>query len=176
MVWLFKEIFKLLQILNSEANDNQVAFGLSLGFILGLGPWVSLQGVLVLLVILLFRVQAAAAFLSALFFSFIAYFLDPIFHKLGMFFLNIDSLEPLFTKLYNLPLIPFSRFNNSVVMGAGLIGFLLFPFIYFIFKFLVKNYRSLVVSRLKKTKVWKIYTSTSFYKWYVKYEEYFGRA
>ena len=66
-----------------------------------------------------FLVVFLVVFLAAFFFAFIGWILDPVFHSLGSSILESDSLHSLFTEMYNMPLLPLTRFNNSIVMGAG---------------------------------------------------------
>ncbi|MEZ4873255.1 MAG: TIGR03546 family protein [Bdellovibrionales bacterium] len=171
---LLKQIFNFLKILNSDTGTNQIAAGIAAGFILGMTPALSLQSLIIFLCLFIFRIQVGAALLATGFFAVFAYVFDPVFDKVGQSVLEMASLQSLFTTLYNMPIIPFTRFNNSVVMGAGVVGFALAPFVFFAGKYLVQKYRKSVVERFKNTKLWKAVKATSFYKWYVKYDELYG--
>ena len=70
--------------------------------------------------------------------------------------------------------MPLTRFNNSVVMGAGALAIVLSPVIYFLSLFLIIKYRETVVARFKATKFWKAVKATSFYNWYYSYDKLFG--
>ncbi|RME17412.1 MAG: TIGR03546 family protein [Bdellovibrio sp.] len=174
MTLLLKQIFAFIKLLNSETGTNQIAAGIACGFILGMTPALSLQSLIVFIFLLIFRIQIGAAFISAFFFSFIAYLLDPLFHMTGTFFLELPSLQGLFTKLYNMPIIPYTRFNNTIVLGSGIISFALFPVIFFSSRWFVKKYRELIVQKIKNTKAWKAVQATTLYKWYYKYKELYG--
>ncbi len=174
MTLLLKQIFAFVKLLNSDTGHNQLAAGLACGLVLGFAPILSLQALLILLVIFFFRVQMGAAFLSAFFFKFVAYLLDPAFNEVGKVILENKSLRPLFISMYNMPFVPLTRFNNSIVMGAGVISILLLPFAIIIFRILIIKYRVTVVARFQQTKFWKLVKATSFYKWYVKYNELYG--
>ena len=174
MTLILKQLFALLKLLNSEKGEKSIAVGFACGLILGFAPVFSLQTLLVIFVILLFRVQAGAAFASAFFFAFIAWVLDPVFDSVGSVILEMDVFSGIFTTLYNMPIIPFTKFNNSIVMGAGIVSIILSPFIYVISKKMIVKYRVTVVKRLEKTKFWKAVKATSFYKWYAKYTELYG--
>ena len=171
MTLILKQIFAFLKMLNSETGHNSLAAGVAAGFILGFSPMLSLQSILVLLCIFVFRIQMGAAFLAAFFFAFIGYLLDPAFHALGTTILESPALEPLFTKMYNMPLVPLTRFNNSIVMGAGVLTIVLSPVIYFVSLFLIMKYREKVLARFKATKFWKAVQATSLYKWYYTYDK-----
>ena len=174
MSLILKQLFSLIQLLNSDTGTNQIAAGIAAGFILGMSPGFSLQFILVFLVILFFRVQLGAAFISMFFFKFVAFIFDPLFHALGKSILGAASLKALFTSMYNAPLIPFTRFNNTVVMGAGVLAILLSPILFVLAKKLVEKYREKVVERIKDTKAWKALKATTLYKWYYKYNNLYG--
>lgn len=174
MTLILKQIFGLLKVLNSETGENQIAAAICCGLILGFAPVFSLQTILVFIVILVFRVQAGAAFASAFFFALIAYIFDPLFDIVGGHILELEVLFPFYATLYNLPIVPFTKFYNSVVMGAGITSIILAPFIFIFSKKMVIRYRVVVVNKFQNTKFWKGIKATAFYKWYIKYDEYFG--
>lgn len=174
MTFLLKQLFAFFKMLNSETGHNQIAAGISAGFILGMTPALSLQSLIVFLLIFFFRIQAGAAFLSAFFFAFAAYILDPIFHSVGATVLTTPSLQGLFTTMYNLPLVPLTRFNNSIVMGSGIVTLMAFPFVFLFSRSLILRYRVAFVAKFKQTKFWKAVQATSLYKWYYTYDNLYG--
>ena len=175
MSLILQQIFNFFKLLNSETGHNQIAAGIALGFVLGLSPFLSLQTFLVLICILFFRIQAGAAFLAAFFFKFIGFLLDPVADPLGRWVLEQPSLRPLFIELYNMPLIPFTRFNNSIVMGSGVLALALTPVIFVVSRRTILKYRVTIVARFKNTQFWKVFTATSFYKWYNTYQSLYGK-
>lgn len=175
MTLLLKQLFGFLKLLNSETGQNQIAAGIAAGFILGMTPMMSLQTFLVFMVIFFFRVQAGAAFLAAFFFKFIAFLLDPVFDSVGAAVLSADGLQGLFTTMYNIPLLPLTRFNNTIVMGSGVITILASPFVYIASRIMIVKYRATVVARIKETKAWKAVQATSLYKWYYTYDNLYGQ-
>ncbi len=171
MTFLLKQIFSLIQLLNSDTGTTSIAAGVACGLILGFAPVFSLQTILVILLLFFFRIQMGAATLSAFFFKFAAYLLDPVSNQLGAAVLETESLRPLYTTLYNMPIIPFTRFYNSMVMGAGVLSLILALPVFFASKILIAKYREVIVARVKNTKVWKLLQATKFYQWYAKYAE-----
>jgi uncharacterized protein (TIGR03546 family) len=167
---LLKQIFAFLKLINSDTGENQIAAGIACGLILGFAPVFSLQTILVFILLFFFRIQIGAAFLAAFFFKFPAYLFDPIFHRIGKAILETKSLEGVFTTLYNMPIIPFTKFYNTVVMGAGVTSLLLFPVVYMVSKMLIIKYRVADVAKFQQTKFWKAVKATSFYKWYATYD------
>ena len=54
--------------------------------------------------------------------------LDPLSHRIGLGLLHLTWLRPVWTWLYNLPLAPWTSFNNTVVLGSLVLGLaLLYP-------------------------------------------------
>lgn len=100
-------------------------YGSWLGFSPGFG---SLHLVLLLLslcilrlpLVLLVIVAAACWVLGMLGF-------DAGINALGLRILREPSLSSLWTQMYNAPVIPWTRFNNSMVMGATVLAFVLMP-------------------------------------------------
>ncbi len=174
MTFLLKQIFGFLKLLNSDTGKNQIAAGVACGLILGFAPAFSLQTILVIAVLFFFRIQIGAATIFAFFFSFVAWIVDPLSHQLGIAVLEMEPLKPLFTEMYNMPLIPLTRFFNSIVMGSAIISILLAPVVYFASKILIDKYRETVVARFKQTKFWKAVKATSFYGLYAKYDQFYG--
>lgn len=171
---LLKQLFSFFKLLNSETGTNQIAAGIAAGFILGMTPVLSLQTLLVFLLIFLFRIQAGAAFLAAFFFKFIAFLLDPVFDSIGRKVLSLSSLESFFVALYNMPILPLTRFNNTIVMGSAVVTLALFPVVFVVARMLVVKYRETLLARFKETKAFKALKATALYKWYYKYEELYG--
>lgn len=171
---LLKQLFNFFKLLNSDTGTNQLAYGLALGLVLGFAPFFSIQTLIVFALIFIFRVQIGAAFISAFFFKFIAFLFDVPAHYLGKVVLENESLRPLFVTMYNMPLVPMTRFNNTIAMGSLIVSVILFPIAVLLFKYLILKYRATVVSRFKGTKTWKAFTATRFYNWYAKYDELYG--
>ena len=171
MTALLQQLFKFFKLLNSDTGTNQLASGMAAGIILGFAPFFSLQTLVVLFLVLIFRVQLGAAFLSAFFFKFVAYLFDPAADVLGRWALEAEALRPIYTQMYQMPIIPYTRFNNSIVMGSFIVSLILVIPAFFIFRKMIAKYRQVVVARFKQTRFWKIFTATTFYKWYVKYDD-----
>jgi uncharacterized protein (TIGR03546 family) len=171
---ILKQLFAFIKLLNSDTGNISLAMGMTCGFILGMTPVLSLHSLLIFLILFFFRIQIGAALITAFFFKFVAFLLDPAFHAVGSKVLETESLQAIYTTLYNLPIIPFTRFNNSIVMGSAVITIALSPLIFLISQFLIVKYRVTVLARFKQTKIWKAIEATKFYQWYYKYDQYFG--
>jgi len=169
---ILKQLFSFIKLLNSDTGNISLAMGMTCGFILGMTPTLSLHSLLIFLILFFFRIQIGAALISAFFFKFVAFILDPAFDAVGKKVLEMESLQGFYTSLYNMPIIPFTRFNNSIVMGSAVITFALSPIVFLLSQYFIIKYRVTVLARFKETKVWKAVEATKFYQWYYKYDQY----
>jgi len=174
MTILLKQLLAFVNLLNSDTGSNQIAAGITCGLILGFAPLISLQVLLVFICIFMFRIQIGAALVSAFFFTFIAWLFDPVFNSVGSAILEAESIKPLFTTMYNMPLIPLTQFNNSITMGAGVTSLVLAPIMFFSSQRLIIVYRAQIVKRFKSSRWWKMWSGTVFFKMYSTYAKFQG--
>jgi uncharacterized protein (TIGR03546 family) len=169
-MFIIQYLSKLLKILRSGASPPQIAGGLILGMMMGLSPsFFTLTNLFLVLLLIVLNVNISMAIFSYAIFSGIAYLLDPWFHTLGYNLLvNVQSLRGLWTTLYNTPVVPFTRFNNTVVMGSLVISIGLLLPVYFLSKKLVVSYREKLEPKVQKMKLVKLLKSNQIYLWYEK--------
>jgi uncharacterized protein (TIGR03546 family) len=167
---IFIKLFaKLIQILKSGDSPSQVAWGFALGAIPGLTPLFCLHNALVLILLLILNVNFGAALLALAVFSLFAWLLDPVFHSIGYWALvQIPALQPLWTSLYNAPVAPLTRFNNTVVMGSFLAALVLLVPLFSLFRALVLKYRHSWDDKIEKWRIVKAVKATQFYDLYMK--------
>ena len=168
MFWL-KFIRDFLKVLADGQTPRQIAWGFALGSIIGLSPMFTLQGLAVWIIILMLDVNLSSALVAATLFKILAYLFDPLFHSFGYFLLtDIEPLKGLYTFLYNAPLAPLTRFNNTVVMGSFVAAlFLLLP-VYFGMKYFVIEYRKRIHDKMKKWRVYQIINQSKILVYYRK--------
>ncbi len=156
-MFILKIVRDFIKILREGQTPAQVAGGFALGSILGLSPVLTLQGLVVWFIVLLLNVNLSAALLALTLFSLGAYLLDPLFHWFGyQLLVNIDGLRGVWTTLYNAPIAPLTRFNNTVVLGSFVSALILFVPVYVGMKRFVVAYRSTVGARIERWKVYQI--------------------
>jgi uncharacterized protein (TIGR03546 family) len=166
MLWL-KILKDFIQILRSGQTPAQIAGGFALGAIVGLMPIFTLQGVFLWLVIFILNVNLTAVFLSLMLFTLISFVFDPAIHALGYFLLvDIPSLRGFWTSLYNAPIAPLSRFNNTVALGSFVAGAILFLPIYLGMKRFVVAYRTHIGASVEKWKIYQIISKSAVVRWY----------
>ena len=109
----------------SSDSARQLAAGVTLGLFLGLIPKGNLISVGLSLALFGTMVNLGAGMITAIAVSLIAQFTDPFAHEIGAQVLTQQHLAVLWQWLASLPVIPWTRFNNTVVMGNLIIGCLL---------------------------------------------------
>jgi len=159
---------KLLKILNSEAEPSQISLAFGFALISGFLSFFSPFNLLILLLVLFFRVNLSAYILGTVFFSGVAYLLDPLFHRFGFSVLTLPALEGLWTSLYGSTLWRIQRFNNSVVMGGIVFSLLFFMPLVLASNVLVRKYRERVLVWVRKTRLMQIVTASKLYSFYEK--------
>jgi uncharacterized protein (TIGR03546 family) len=159
-------IAKILKVLNSESAPGQISLALSFALIIGLTPLYSLHNLLVLLLVLFLRVNLATFIVGWVFFSGVAYVLDPIFHRIGLTLLTAASLEGLWTSLYNILVFRFSKFNNSIVMGSVLFSLIFFLPVYLLSNILINKYRDHILAWVRKTRLMKLLKGSKLFQAY----------
>jgi uncharacterized protein (TIGR03546 family) len=166
MFWL--QIIKgFIQVLRSGQTPRQIAGGFALGAIVGLMPFFTLQGLFLWLIILVLDVNLSATLLAVTLFALLAYIIDPLLHAVGYFLLaDTSALHAFWTSLYNAPIAPLTRFNNTVVLGSFVAGVLLFLPVYFGMHRFVLAYRTHLHTRVEKLKIYQIISKSTLVKWY----------
>jgi uncharacterized protein (TIGR03546 family) len=119
---LLRPLRFLAQALLVDATPRQLAAGLALGMLIGLVPKGNLIAISLMTLFCALRINLAAGTAAIGLFSWAGLFLDPISHRVGHFLLTHPALEPWWTSLYAVKLMPWTDFNNTVVLGSTLIG------------------------------------------------------
>jgi uncharacterized protein (TIGR03546 family) len=169
---MFQQILGLIRVMHSDTDPRQISLGFALGMIPGLTPLTSFHNLVVLLAILFLRVNIGAAMLSWGVFTILAFALDPLFHQMGLFLLTkVGFLQGLWTTLYNAPLVPYTRFNNSVVIGSLIFSLLAFYPVYWGGRLMVVKYRETLMDRFNHLKIVQVFKASDVYKWYSRYSK-----
>ena len=171
---IIRQLLKFIELLHKETGENQLAAGFVLGLFMGFTPVASLFWVGYLLLLIMFRFNIGAAFFAYGVLKVVSFALDPFFDKLGTALLSHSGLGVLWTALFNAPIIPFTRFNNSIVMGSVAVSVLLCIPLYFFMKWAVRRYRAVVVQSIQGTWIWKAFKATKLYQLYEQYERFAG--
>jgi uncharacterized protein (TIGR03546 family) len=116
------------QALLLDATPKQLAWGFALGMAIGLVPKGNLIAVAMMTLLCSLRVNLAAGTAAVFLFAWIGMAVDPVSHRIGEFLLSQPALQQFWTTLYDTPLVPWTAFNNTVVLGSFVLGLaLIYP-------------------------------------------------
>ena len=157
---------KLLKALNSDSAPGQIALAFALALITGLTPLFSLHNVLIVFIACIVRVNFGAFLLGTLFFSGLAYLLDPAAIALGESVLTHGSAQGFLTELYQSDFWRATQFNNTLIIGSLLIALVAFIPVLLISRWLISAYRNKLMVWVDKLKITKLLKASKFYKVY----------
>ena len=146
-------IAKLLKILNSDDSPTQISLAIALAAIMGLTPLSSPHNIILLVIVLLVRVNLPIFLLSLGVFTLFAYAFDPLSESLGYWVLHSESLQGLWTTLYQSSFWRLLGYNNTLILGSLLLSLALCPFIVIFGRVLIIQYRQKVMTWVQKTRI-----------------------
>ena len=145
-------IAKLVVALNSNSRPGEMASAIAFGFWLALIPGGNLLWILLFIIAFFLKHNMGSFLLSLALFRLITPLADTLLDILGGWILQLSFLNEFYTLLYNLPLVSYSNFNNTIVMGAFVLGLILWFPLYLLFKIIVKLYRRKIAPRIAESK------------------------
>ena len=166
MFALIKLMQSLIGALHSEGTPGQLAAGIVLGSFLGLTPLVNIHNAVIFAALVLLNVSFAGGMLGwALFIPF-GFLLDPLFDWIGHTLLFTPSLTPFFTSLYNMPIVPLTNFNNTVVLGSFVFAVVLAVPLYVAARLGVTRYRATIGARVRQSRFYQTVMASKVYNLY----------
>lgn len=159
-------IGRLINVLRASDSPRQIAAGFVIGMGIGLIPSFVI-GLLLYCILIIVNVNLAAAFLAIFLSLLLTFLFDPLFHSLGYFVLvQVTPLQSLWTSLYNMAFIPFTKYNNTVVMGSCITSMALaFP-VYIGVRQAVIVYRKKYKEKIGNSRYVRFLRTTAFYQWF----------
>lgn len=157
---------KLLKALNSEASPSQISLAFVLGMILGLTPLWSVHNIIVIFLALVLRINLTGFLLAFGVFSGLAYLLDPLFISIGESLLTNPNLLSTWKSLYVSDAWRVTQFNNTLVLGSLVLSLVASLPAFFLFNFLIKQYRDKIFAWVQKSKFMHILKANKLYKIY----------
>ena len=115
-----------VQPMTREVTPHQLALAVAIGVSIGLVPKFNLIALAWLTLLFTLRVNLLLGLMTACLAALTCPLVDPYLHILGDWLLRQESLQSLFTGIYRLPLGPWTSINNTVVVGASVIGLIQF--------------------------------------------------
>ena len=167
MLAFLKLVQSLIKELHSDGTPMQIALGAALGAALGLTPIANVHNAIVLALLLILNVSFGAGMLARWLFVPLGFILDPLFDRIGhKLLMETPALTPMWTSWFNAPLVPYTNFNNTVVLGSVVGWLVLFVPITLFVRFLVVRYRATYGERVRRSKFYKAVTASQAYNVY----------
>ena len=152
---MIKPIAKLIVALNGNLGKGQIAAGFAWGLLLGLIPAGNVLWVVLFIVSFFFKNHHASKMLVIAIMKLLYGAVAPAVDMVGWELLHFDALQPVFTELYNMPFVPFTRFYNTLVAGGILSGIVLWLPVFFLIFLLVPVYRNKLSPKIRNSKLVK---------------------
>lgn len=113
---------RLLAEISQHRSPDRIAMGIALGTSFGLVPMDNLVSVGLLLAILFLPIHQLSASIAIAIVAILSPMLWPIPDAIGRWFFSMSWARSCVASLHALPLMPWFRLNNTVVMGGILFG------------------------------------------------------
>lgn len=167
MLLILKFLQSLVKTLHSEGTPGQIAAGFALGASLGLTPLVNVHNAVVIIALALLNVSFGAGLLGMAVFTPLGFALDPFFDRAGRaLLLDSAALRPLWERLDNTPVLAFTNFNNTIVLGSVIAWLTLALPVYFAARHCVVHYRATIEARLRRSRIYHAVVASQAYNVY----------
>ncbi|MGH7719003.1 MAG: TIGR03546 family protein [Gemmatimonadaceae bacterium] len=167
MLALLKLLQSLVRTLHSDGTPNQIAVGVALGACLGLTPLLNAHNLVILALLCVLNVSFGAGMLGWALFTPVGFLLDPAFDDIGRQLLTgTGALRPVWTAWDNAPLVPYTSFNNTVVLGSVVGWLVLFVPLVLLVRAAVVRYRVTFAEWLRRTRVYQAISASRLYNVY----------
>ena len=153
MITLFVLLKKLIKFLNSNESVTNIAYSSTIAACFALLPFNGLVHTILLLALILFNGNLFIFLFFTPIFELFSIAFYPLFDKIGNHILSNQSFESFFSFLYQLPVINFTNWNNSIMMGSLLFTLVCsFP-LYFFYKYFLTKYREKIMPLIQQSKL-----------------------
>jgi len=115
---------RLLTEISQHRTPEQIAWGLAIGVSFGLVPMDSIISALLLIAILILPVNHLSAAIAFASMALASQFIAPIPNAFGLWILSNQWVVNVLSAIYPLPLVPWLRLNNTMVVGGFCLGIL----------------------------------------------------
>jgi len=148
LVWLAK----ILAALNANTRPGEIGAAVAYAFLLALIPAGNLLWFILFFLSFFLKINNALFFVFLAVFAWVSAAVGGLTDLLGYTVLNLDALRGLFTVWANTPIVPWTAFNHTQVMGGFLAGLILFAPLSILFGWLVRLWRTSLREKLFQSK------------------------
>ncbi len=160
-----KFIRNIIVALTGRAAPPQLAAAVAMGMFLALLPKGNLTANFMIVLIFLMNVNVPLAAVSTAVFMLLTPLTDRLADPIGYGLLTADGLRPLWTWLYNRPALPWTAFNNTLVMGNLILGLVLYVPAYHLAKRGLAWYQARLRQTIMKWKIVQAVKASAFIRW-----------
>ena len=153
-------IRKLYKVLSSDSSPSAVAAAVGFGIIAGCVPIFSGLALFMLLLVLVFRVQIAAAlFAWALTRLAAKALLASTFEAMGENLLDSEALHGFWTWLLNLPVVAWFGLDRYAILGGAVVGLCLAAVLFVPLRLTIIGYRRFAHEKVSQNKFFRWLTN-----------------
>ncbi len=152
---MIKGIARLIVALNANTRPGEIAAGAAFGLLLALVPGGNLLWSALFILTFFLKINMTMTFLLLGLLRLVVPLADPALDALGFAVLSLAGLRGFFIAVQGLPLAPWTRFNDTVVMGGLLAGLLLWAPAFLLVRLLVSLYRRKLREKIAQSKLAK---------------------
>ncbi|MCA9147921.1 MAG: TIGR03546 family protein [Planctomycetales bacterium] len=116
----------LMRIFSKERTPRQLAMGVALGLMIGLVPKGNLIAVMLTMLLLGLKVNLGMGLITAFGVTCIGPSVDRLSHGIGVRAFETPWFYDAMCRAYQLPIVPWTSLNNTVVVGSLCLGLILF--------------------------------------------------
>jgi uncharacterized protein (TIGR03546 family) len=161
------QLIQFINIMNSNTKPGELALGAVLGMFSAFLSPSPVDFLIVLFIALMLNCNLTFFFFCAVIFKALTFGIDPLGDAIGYAILNAPFFENIGNALMKMPVVPFTKFNFTVITGDLIIGLVLTPVVWFGTMKFVPYYREKwqqpVDKFMSKFKVVKALKVSSFY-------------
>jgi uncharacterized protein (TIGR03546 family) len=152
--WIAKVIAGLI----ANRRPGEVAAGVAFGLLLALIPPGNLLWPLILILTFFLKLNLGAELAALGVFRLLVPLADPLLDEIGYRVLTAQALRPVLASVYDVPLLPFTRFNNTIVMGGLVAGLVLWVPIFLLSRVGIVLFRTHLQPRIAESRIVKAFT------------------
>ncbi|TVR54732.1 MAG: TIGR03546 family protein [Spirochaetaceae bacterium] len=157
---IIRLVAKLIALLNSNGRASEIGAGIAFGLWLALVPGGNLLFFALALTAFLVKINLGLTIVSFAVFLPIVPIADRLLDRIGYWILTRAPLEPVFARLLSTTIVPWTRFNDTIVMGGLVVGVVLFVPVAALATLFVRLYRRYIHARIAQSKIVKAIKAT----------------
>ena len=161
---------KLLKGLTQNTSPSEIAAGFAVGAVIGLVPKANLSAQLLLILLMLLKTNVPVGLAAAALFTPLSALSDPLAGSAGYALLAAPALQGFWTTLYNMPVLPWTGFNNTLVLGNLLLGAALFAPLFLLARKAARYYQEHLSEKVRNSRLAGLLRKSWIADWYFKVE------